>query len=77
MALEQEVVNVVAKTLSVGPQEVKLEGSLYASLGMDSTELVDLRVSLEKNFGVKIAAGEISKNSTVGDIAQLIESKKA
>jgi acyl carrier protein len=77
MAVEAELKNVIVQTLSVKPEEIKLEQSLSDSLGMDSTELVDLRVALEKNFGIKIEAQEITKDSTVSQIASLIERKKS
>ena len=76
MAIEQEVKEVIVQTLSVQPEEVKLDEKLYDSLGIDSTEIVDLRVALEKKFAIKIEAQEITKNSSPKEIANLIEGKK-
>jgi acyl carrier protein len=76
MQLEQDVVGVIVQTLSVKPEEIKLENTLYDSLGVDSTEIVDLRVALEKKFGIKIDAKEITKSSSPKDIINLVESKK-
>lgn len=76
MQLGQDVSNVIVQTLSVKPEEIKEGETLYDSLGVDSTEMVDLRVALEKKFGIKIDAQEITKTSTVKDIATLIETKK-
>ena len=76
MALEQEVKDVIIQTLSVKAEEVKMEQSLYDCLGMDSTEIVDLRVALEKRFAVKINPGELTKDSSPQQIVSLIESKK-
>ena len=76
MAVEQDVQEVIVRTLSVKPEEVKLGEKLYDSLGVDSTEIVDLRVALEKKFGLKIEAKEITKSNSPADIAALIKSKK-
>ena len=76
MSTEQGVQEVIVQTLSVKPEEIKLDKNLYDSLGVDSTEMVDLRVALEKKFGVKIEGREISKSSSPEDIIRVIESKK-
>ncbi|MBU4310137.1 acyl carrier protein [bacterium] len=77
MSVEEEVKEVIVQTLSVKPEEVKVEEKLSDSLGVDSTEMVDLTVALEKKFGVKIDAKEITKSSSPQEIVTLIESKKA
>lgn len=77
MSVAEDVQEVIVQTLSVKPEEVKLEENLADSLGVDSTEMVDLTVALEKKFGVKIDAKEITKSSSPQEIANLIESKKA
>jgi acyl carrier protein len=75
MAVEQDVTEVIVQTLSVKPDEVKLDEKLYDSLGVDSTEMVDLRVALEKKFGIKLEAKEVAKDSVLRDIVVLIEGK--
>ncbi|MBU4560881.1 acyl carrier protein [bacterium] len=77
MSVEEEVKEAIVQTLSVKPEEVKVEEKLSDSLGVDSTEMVDLTVALEKKFGVKIDAKEITKSSSPQEIVTLIESKKA
>ena len=77
MSVEQTITDVIVATLSIKPEEVKLDQSLYDSLGMDSTELVDLKVALEKKFSIKFSAEEITKSSTPKDIAALIAKKGA
>jgi acyl carrier protein len=76
MQIERDIVNVIAETLNIKPEEVKIEGKLDDSLGVDSTEMVDLSLALEKKFGVKIAANEITKSSSPRDISEIINKKK-
>ena len=76
MALKEDVVNAIADILDVKAEELTEDKKLYDSIGVDSTEMVELCVSLGKRFGVKIASGEITKFSTPLEITQLIEKKK-
>lgn len=76
MALKEDVVNAIADTLDVKVDDLKESEKLYDSIGVDSTEMVELCVSLGKKFGIKIASNEITKFSTPLEITQLIEKKK-
>jgi acyl carrier protein len=76
MALKEDVLNAIADILDVKVDELADTEKLYDSVGVDSTEMVELCVSLGKKFGVKIAANEISKSSTPLEITVLIEKKK-
>jgi acyl carrier protein len=71
-----EIINAIADILDVEAKDVTAEEKLYDSIGVDSTEMVELCVALGKKFGVKIAASEISKFSTPLEIAAVIEKKK-
>ncbi|MFA6281717.1 MAG: phosphopantetheine-binding protein [Candidatus Omnitrophota bacterium] len=76
MALKEDVINAIADILDVKVEEITDNAKLYDSIGVDSTEMVELCISLGKKFGVKIAASEITKFSTPLEITKLIESKK-
>ncbi len=76
MGIKDEAKEVIANTLEVSPGEVADGKNLYESIGVDSTEMVEVCVALGKHFGVKIQANEVSKDSTPEDIVKLIEAKK-
>lgn len=76
MSVEQQVQEVIVQTLSVKPEEVELSKKLSDSLGVDSTEIVDLKVALEKKFSLSFDPKEITKFSSPQDIVNLIENKK-
>lgn len=76
MELKQEVFDLIAKTLDVGAQELSESERLYDSVGVDSTEMVEMVVSLNKHFGVKIETNEITKFSTPLEIADMVQAKK-
>jgi acyl carrier protein len=77
MSVEQGIREVIIEILSVQPQEIKMDEKLSDSLGVDSTEMVNVILALEKKFGLRIDDKQITKNSSVRDIITVIESKKA
>jgi acyl carrier protein len=77
MSVEQGVREIIIETLSVQPEEIKMDEKLSDSLGVDSTEMVNVILALEKKFGVRIDDKQITKNSSVRDIIVVIESKRA
>ena len=77
MSVEQEVRELIIEILSVQPEEIKMDEKLSDSLGVDSTEMVNVILALEKKFGVRIGDKQITKFSSVRDIITVIESKRA
>jgi acyl carrier protein len=77
MSVEQGIREVIIEILSVQPEEIKMDEKLSDSLGVDSTEMVNVILALEKKFGVRIADKQITKFSSLRDIIALIESKRA
>lgn len=75
MEIEARVKEVFAKNLGIKENEIKPDVSLDVSLALDSTELVELNIALEKAFGIKIAKDEITKDSTFNDIINKIKGK--
>jgi acyl carrier protein len=75
MSVEQEVQEIIIKTLKVLPAELKIEERLYDSLGVDSTEMVELVIVLEKKFGVVIEEKRITKFSSPREIIAIMLSK--
>ncbi len=77
MSVEQGVRELIIEILSVQPEEIKIDEKLSDSLGVDSTEMVNVILALEKKFGIRIDDKQITKFSSVRDIITVIESKRA
>ncbi|MDD5560936.1 MAG: acyl carrier protein [Candidatus Omnitrophica bacterium] len=75
--MKDKVKEVLANLLKVKIEELKDDLPLSASIGVDSTEMVESVIALEKSFGVKLNIKEITKNSTINDIANNIQEKLA
>ena len=75
MDTKSKVKDILVNLLKIKPDELKDDLTLQESIGVDSTEMVESVIALEKFFGVKLSPKEITKNSTVNDIANNIQSK--
>jgi len=75
MDTKAKIKELLSKLLKVKLEELKDELSLQESIGVDSTEMVESVIALEKSFGVKLSLKEITKSSTINDIVNNIQSK--
>jgi acyl carrier protein len=75
--MKDKIKEVLVKLLKVKREELKDDVSLQDSIGVDSTEMVETVIALEKEFGTKLSAKEITKSSTINDIEKIIQSKIA
>ena len=75
MVTKEQIKELLVKLLKVKLEELKDELSLQDSIGVDSTEMVETVIALEKAFGAKISPKEVTKFSTINDIEKIIQSK--
>lgn len=76
MDTKTKVKDVIVKLLKVRPEELKDGLSLEQSLGVDSTEMVEICIALQKEFGIKVEEKEVAKQNSVDEIAKIVEAKK-
>lgn len=75
MEIKEKVKEVMVNLLKIRPEELKDDVNLYDGIGVDSTEMVELVIALEKAFGINLSPKEITKFSTLNDIEKIIQSK--
>ena len=75
LTAEQRIKNIFNKVLDISPEEIKSDAKLDESLGIDSTEMVEISVGLKKEFGVKLADNEIKKTHTLNEIVGILKAK--
>ncbi|PIQ89213.1 MAG: hypothetical protein COV72_04220 [Candidatus Omnitrophica bacterium CG11_big_fil_rev_8_21_14_0_20_42_13] len=75
MDTKQKIKDVLVNLLKVKPEELKDDAKLYESIGVDSTEMVETVIALEKAFGAKLSPKEITKFCSINDIEKIIQSK--
>lgn len=59
-AIFETMRDLVADSLAIQPEDVKLGSRLTAELGADSLDFIDMIFTLEKRFGVKMREGELN-----------------
>ncbi|WP_295217514.1 acyl carrier protein [Ruminococcus sp.] len=72
----EKLKDLVVDQLGVDEDEVTAEANIQDDLGADSLDVVDLVMSVEEEFGVKIADEELEGIKTVGDIVDYVEENK-
>jgi len=75
MDVKARVKDTLVDLLKVKHEELKDDINLQSSIGVDSTEMVETVIALEKAFGVKLNPKEITKFSTINEIEKNIQSK--
>ncbi len=76
MDVKGQIVEVISSTLDVGKDELKDGQNLYDSIGVDSTEMVEVVVVLNKHFGIKIETNEVTKFTIIEEIVDIVNKKK-
>ncbi|MBN2830898.1 MAG: acyl carrier protein [Candidatus Omnitrophica bacterium] len=77
MEIKNKIKEVLVNLLKVKPEELKDDVALQDSIGVDSTEMVESVIALEKAFSIKLSPKEITKFSTINDIERVIVSKQS
>ena len=67
MSAEDRLKKIIAEQLSVAEEDITPEASFIEDLNADSLDLVELIMSLEEEFGVKISDEDAEKIQTVQD----------
>ncbi len=76
VGLEERIKGLFQRVLDIKPEDIKPEAQLDQSLGIDSTEMVELSVAIKKEFGAAVGAGnEFKKTHTLHQIVQILKSK--
>ena len=75
---EKEIIEIVNQILEeefeIDPQKLQPDAAIFTDLGMDSLDIVDLIVALEKAFQIK---SKNSKESWEKILTELIEIKRS
>lgn len=68
---------IIMDHLDVEEDEVTMDANIQEDLDADSLDMVDLVMSVEEEFDLKIEDEDVEKIKTVGDIVSFIEAHTA
>jgi acyl carrier protein len=75
MVTKDKIKDILVNLLKIKPEELKDDVALEDGIGLDSTEMVETVIALEKEFKLKLSPKEITKSSTINDIEKVIQSR--
>ncbi len=73
--LENKVKAIFKKVLDIKESEIIPGAKLDESLGLDSTEMVEISVVIKKELGVSLKDNELKKTHSFNEIISILKSK--
>ena len=73
--IEGKLKSIFKKVLDIKETEIVPGARLDESLGIDSTEMVEIFVVIKKEFGVALKDNELKKTHSFNDIVGIIKNK--
>lgn len=75
MSVENKLKGIFARVVGLDEGKVSPTASLKDDLGIDSTEMVDLLVEIEKEFGLKASKDILNDMTTIDDITNYLDQR--
>ena len=69
----EKVRDILAHQLEINPDTITMETNIVEDLGADSLDVVELIMSLEDEFGIKISDEEAPQLVTVSEIVKFLD----
>ena len=73
--IESKVKAIFKKVLDIQESEIIPGAKLDESLGIDSTEMVEIAVGIKKELGVQLKDNELKKTHSFNDIIAILKTK--
>lgn len=68
-----KVRDILAEQLRLDPDKITPDAEIIADLGADSLDVLQLLMTIEDEYGVRIPDEELENFRTVGDIVEYVE----
>ena len=74
--MEELIIKNLMEQLDLERDEIKMDSNFVDDFEMDSLDMVEMLIDLEKETGIKIPNEEIKDVNTVGALIKYLEDKK-
>ena len=74
--MQEKVISSIMTQLDLDRDAVKLESRFVEDFSMDSLDMVEMLINLEKETGIKVPVEEVGDIHTVGELIKHIEGKQ-
>ncbi len=72
MTAAERVKKVLVRDIGIKESEIVPNATLREQLGVDSTEMVEIIVGIEKEFNIQISDSKVEKLKTIQDLINLV-----
>lgn len=72
MNTEEKVKRIVTEVLGINLEDVRADSHLITDLGADSIDLIEMAMSLEENFGIRVDDDDLDNIHTFGEVVQFV-----
>ena len=73
--IESKLKSILKKVLDINESEIVPGAKLDESLGIDSTEMVEIFVVIKKEMGVSLKDNELKKTHSFNEIVEILKNK--
>ena len=73
--LESKLKAILKKVLDIKENEIVPGAKLDESLGIDSTEMVEISVAIKKELGIPLKDNELKKTHSLNEIVSILKNK--
>jgi len=73
--INSRIKKIIAEKFGLNEDEIKDDANFQDDLGVDSLDIIELQMAIEKEFKIKIEDEETEKMITVHAVIELIEKK--
>ncbi|MFN6946468.1 MAG: acyl carrier protein [Cytophagaceae bacterium] len=73
MDIQDSIIRVIARINALPKESIKLKDNLKEDLGMDSLDIIEMIVELEREFNLYIPEGWVKKIKTVDEIVEYVK----
>lgn len=74
--IKEKITQKLVEQLDIDPADVTMEARFIEDLEMDSLDMVEMVIGIEKETGVAISNDDAKDLQTVGDLIQFLEGKQ-
>ncbi len=71
--LEEQIKEIISKISGMDPKEISSNAHFIKDLGMDSIQVLEISVALEKTFGVRIEEDKFPLLTTINSVIKEIK----
>lgn len=76
MSVQEKIVDKLVEQLDVDKDKVTPQARFVEDLEMDSLDMVEMMIGMEKELGISIDNEQAKELKTVGDLVHYIEAKQ-